>query len=246
MGLPLPVPVMVLLYSGVWLTLHFVCGYVAHRLPGRLFERGSVFDRVLRAGEWEAGGRVYRHLGIRRWKGFLPEAGGLFKGGFDKRHLGSSEAAYLEQFRRETNRAEFSHWLTLVSASTFFIWNPWWVGLAMIGYAILTNLPFIVIQRYNRPRLEGLPRRSPDLRRTKQGERPLYHFVQRIAEDLAHVRLGFRVIRNTAGTIDGAGAGVVGCKSERHVAVVSIEHVLQIPDAAVDVFGWVHRVLDAE
>lgn len=41
-------------------------------------------------------------------------------------------------------------------AFLFFIWNPLWAGFIMIAYAILANLPFILTQRYNRPRLQRL------------------------------------------------------------------------------------------
>jgi glycosyl-4,4'-diaponeurosporenoate acyltransferase len=95
-------------------------------------------------------------IGIGKWKELLPEAGALFRGGFRKRRMRSLDSGYLEGFRRETNRAEFSHWITLISGMSFFVWNPWQIGCAMVAYAVLTNLPFIAIQRYNRPRLDKL------------------------------------------------------------------------------------------
>jgi glycosyl-4,4'-diaponeurosporenoate acyltransferase len=42
----------------------------------------------------------------------------------------------------------------LLFSLVFFIWNPWWVGIVMIVYAILVNVPCIIIQRYNRIRLK--------------------------------------------------------------------------------------------
>jgi glycosyl-4,4'-diaponeurosporenoate acyltransferase len=36
----------------------------------------------------------------------------------------------------------------------FFVWNIWWVGIVMIVYAMLANMPCIMIQRYNRIRLK--------------------------------------------------------------------------------------------
>ncbi|HUX21911.1 MAG TPA: hypothetical protein VMW69_11780 [Spirochaetia bacterium] len=151
-----PIPVMILLYAGIWIILHFGCGYIAHRMPAGIFEPASPIGRLLRARQWESEGGIYRVIGIGKWKGLLPEAGALFRGGFNKRRLRTLDAAYLEGFRRETNRAELSHWLTLISGMSFFLWNPWQIGSAMVGYAILTNLPFIAIQRYNRPRLDNL------------------------------------------------------------------------------------------
>lgn len=156
MNLPFSLPLTIVSYAVVWVILHFGCGFIAHALPERLFHPESGLGRVLRTRAWEHAGRFYRGLGIRRWKELLPEAGALFRGGFDKRHLTSADPALLDRFLSETNRAEFSHWLTLLSGASFFLWNPWWVGLFMMGYASVTNLPFIAIQRYNRPRLAAL------------------------------------------------------------------------------------------
>ena len=159
MNLPFSIPLTILSYAAAWIVLHLGCGYVAHILPRSLFRPEKALGRALRTRGWEDSGRFYRRLGIRRWKELLPEAGALYRGGFDKRRLGSAESAHLERFLSETNRAEFSHWLTFVSGASFFIWNPWWVGVFMMGYAAATNLPFIAIQRYNRPRLAQLENR---------------------------------------------------------------------------------------
>lgn len=54
----------------------------------------------------------------------------------------------------ETQRAELTHWFLIPPAFLFFLWNPAWAGWVMVIYALVVNLPFIMIQRYNRPRLE--------------------------------------------------------------------------------------------
>jgi glycosyl-4,4'-diaponeurosporenoate acyltransferase len=63
------------------------------------------------------------------------------------------DRAYLERFAVETRRAELTHWLILAASPWFFLWNPWWLGLAMVGYGIIANVPCLAIQRYNRARL---------------------------------------------------------------------------------------------
>jgi len=35
----------------------------------------------------------------------------------------------------------------------FFLFNFWYAGIIMILYAFIANLPCIIIQRYNRPKL---------------------------------------------------------------------------------------------
>lgn len=139
-------------WSGAW-------GYAAHRVPDRRL-RGD--GPVLRLRAVERGGRVYeRVLRIKRWKDLLPEAGALFRGGFSKRRLRRHDRAYLEQFVVATRRAEVAHWPILALAPTFLVWipafgMPWWLAIAMVGYGVVANVPCILVQRYNRARLERM------------------------------------------------------------------------------------------
>ena len=63
---------------------------------------------------------------------------------------------YFEAFLTETCRAELTHWILVLFAPFFFLWNRPGVGLFMIFYALLENLPFITAQRYNRYRFRHL------------------------------------------------------------------------------------------
>jgi glycosyl-4,4'-diaponeurosporenoate acyltransferase len=146
---------MAALYALIWLAFHFGAGYVAHRLP---LERLASLPVVSRNWDWEHDGRVYEDLGMRAWKDRLPEAGAFYSGGFSKRRLSARDAAYLSRFALETSRAEWSHWLTWALALTFFAWNPWQVGIVMLIYGAIVNLPCILIQRYNRARLQRVAR----------------------------------------------------------------------------------------
>ncbi len=151
--------VIVLIDAGVWATWSAVCGYVAHRIPASRLSRDRGLFRIRR---FEAGGRFYeRWLRIKRWKDRLPEAGALFRGGVSKRRVGGTDREHLESFAVETRRAELTHWLILAAGPWFLLWNPWWLGLAMVGYAIVANVPCLAIQRYNRARLlRMIPRPS--------------------------------------------------------------------------------------
>lgn len=139
------------LYGIIWILFHFGSGYVAHHLPTGVLSALPVVNRNYR---WEGSGSLYAWLGIRVWKDRLPEAGAFFEGGFSKRRLRSQTPAYLGRFLLETARAEFSHWLTWGMALTFFLWTPWQVGVVMLIYGAIVNLPCILIQRYNRARLQ--------------------------------------------------------------------------------------------
>jgi glycosyl-4,4'-diaponeurosporenoate acyltransferase len=143
--------VIALIDAGVWASWSALCGYIAHRVP---LERVSRDRGLFRIRRFEAGGRFYeRWLLIKRWKDRLPEAGALFRGGFSKRRVITSDPEYLGRFAAETRRAELTHWLILAATPWFFLWNPWWLGLAMVGYGVIANVPCVAIQRYNRARL---------------------------------------------------------------------------------------------
>jgi len=146
-----------------WLVIHLgvACGMT--RLPAARF---SPHGRLLRIRRWERDGRLYETVfRVRAWKDLLPDGAALFRGGFRKRTLRSSSPDYLARFVRETCRGELTHWIVLCCAPLFFLWNPWWVGLIMIAYASVANLPCVLVQRYNRIRLE----RAIDATLRKQG-----------------------------------------------------------------------------
>ena len=136
-----------------WGFFHAATGYAAYRLDDDRLSR----DRgILRLRRLETPARYRRWLRIHRWKDRLPEAGGLFPGGMSKRHLPSYDAAGMQRFVRETRRAELAHWWCMACAPLFVLWNPPLAAVLLVAYGVLVNLPFIVIQRYNRLRLQSL------------------------------------------------------------------------------------------
>jgi glycosyl-4,4'-diaponeurosporenoate acyltransferase len=128
-------------------------GYAFHRMPPRWFARDNAVTRLRR---WERDGRFWQEtLRVRRWKDRVPDAGALFKGGQRKR-TPTRDLDALARLAIETRRAEFVHLVVLVITPLFFLWNPLWLALVMVTYNLVANVPFVVIQRYNRPRLMRL------------------------------------------------------------------------------------------
>lgn len=165
----LPRTAAVLLDVAVWALVHAGSGYAAHRLDARRLERDGP---LLRARRFEAGGRVYRRrLRIDRWKDRMPEAGDWFSGGVSKRRLPSRDDAGLELFARETRRAELAHWWALGCVPLFALWNPPRAVRLLTAYGVASNVPFIVIQRYNRFRIQVVRERMA-ARRERQQHRP--------------------------------------------------------------------------
>ncbi|MDW0113292.1 hypothetical protein QT711_08830 [Sporosarcina saromensis] len=75
---------------------------------------------------------------------------------FSKRQMHGRDSTSLSLFLLESRRAEFVHWLMIVPSFLFFLWNPLWAAWLNVLYAVLFNVPLIIIQRYNRPRLERI------------------------------------------------------------------------------------------
>ncbi len=150
----MPVALRLVLISIAWVVFQIGSGFMTNRLPRAVFAREGFLFRTRR---WERGGEIYeRVFRIRRWKESLPEAGGMFKGGFAKRAIGDRSSDRLELFIAETRRAEFTHWLVVVLSFTFFAWNPMRVAVWMPLIGFLGNAPFIMVQRHLRPRLQRL------------------------------------------------------------------------------------------
>jgi len=162
----LPALTVVLLNSLIWFVLYIAAGFINVRIPlARFNPNGWLF----RPRRWEKGGAFYdRTLHLKAWKGLLPDGAALFRRGFRKKRMRSRDHEYCRKFVLETCRAESLHWTVLAAAPLFFLWNEWRVAVLMIPFAVLVNLPCVVTQRFNRPRLSRLQERG-DSRQPQTG-----------------------------------------------------------------------------
>lgn len=136
-----------------WGVFHATTGYAAHRLDESRLSRDGW---LLRLRGFETAQWYRRWLRIDRWKDRMPEAGALFRGGVSKRRLPSYDVAGLQLFARETRRAELAHWWCMGCGLLFLLWNPPLPAALLVGYGVVANLPCILIQRYNRSRIQSL------------------------------------------------------------------------------------------
>lgn len=165
----LPAAGLVALNVAAWGCIHAGTGWYVHRLAlSRLDHDGWLW----RARAWERDGCLYERLGIRSWKDRLPEAGDVFAGGMSKRRLPPSDTGGLDRFAAETRRAELGHWLAAAAGPLFVLWNPLPIAAVMVGYGLLVNLPFIVIQRYNRLRVARITARRRARADRRAGPKP--------------------------------------------------------------------------
>lgn len=149
-----------------WALIGVTVGYGMHRVPLRRLDHDTGLTRLRR---FEREGRLYERMGIRRWKDRTPELGGLFAGGVSKRSSGGRSR--LQRYAAETRRAEYTHWLVMAFGPVFVLWNPWYLAIVMVVYGVVANLPCLVIQRYNRARIDRIADRVATRRaRPEPGE----------------------------------------------------------------------------
>lgn len=143
----LPLGLTILVDIVAWTVIGVSVGYAMHRVPLHRLDHDTWLTRPRRC----------ERIGIRRWKDRTPELGGLFAGGVSKRSSGGRTR--LQRYAAETRRAEYTHWIVMAAGPFFALWNPWFLTIAMVTYAVVANLPCLLIQRYNRARITRIAER---------------------------------------------------------------------------------------
>ncbi len=134
-----------------------LCGVLSHvigeAIPRKIFHA----DRFPFAPwKWEKGGAIYDKFRIRVWKDRLPDMSRVSKKMVPKRFERFPTAADTQRLIAETCVAEATHAaLCLAAPVIWFFWKNR-IGVLLSGIVALCNLPFIMIQRYNRPALVAL------------------------------------------------------------------------------------------
>ncbi len=162
----------VLLCFLVWPTIQILSALTAMLLPKSFF---SLDNPIFKTHKFEQNGKLYeRLLLVKRWKRFLPDGSAITGIGLKKKHLSDTTEKGLEIFIVESCKAEFLHALAIPPFILFGLFCPSFVLFFMFLYSVLVNVPCIVAQRYNRPRvLTILKRRS----KTKQKIAVVYPLI---------------------------------------------------------------------
>lgn len=149
---------MSLLYAVIYIAvLGILSHFVGQALPRARFSAESF---PYRTADWENGGRVYEKLGIKHWKDALPDMSRIMPDMVKKKMTGQNREQGMDVLIAETCVAECVHyWLIVLSLGIFLFWRGVWALVFWLVYNILGNVPFILIQRYNRPRLVLLEQR---------------------------------------------------------------------------------------
>lgn len=133
----------------------FISGLVSFGM-GRLFPRQLLRHDAwpFRAHEWEKGGRVYERLAVRRWQNRLPDMSHILPGTMPAKRIETMPTLEkLMTMVEETCVAELVHLLLCVSGLRLLkLWRgPGGLTLWLL-YVLIGNVPYIIMQRYNRPR----------------------------------------------------------------------------------------------
>ena len=125
-------------------------------LPRRWFNPDSV---LFAERKWENGGKVYNKLHINKWKSKLPDMSKYIAGMIAKRLQGKENADDIRLLISETCVAEVAHLaLMALSLGMIVVWQDIGGVICWVCYAV-GNVPYIIIQRYNRPRLVRMMKR---------------------------------------------------------------------------------------
>lgn len=105
--------------------------------------------------KWEQDGAIYERVKIRRWKDKVPDMSRFMPDMMPKRVSRQAKSDEIQRLIEETCVAEFIHWmLILAGLGCPLIWRGIGGIIVTAVWIVLGNLPFILIQRYNRPRLK--------------------------------------------------------------------------------------------
>lgn len=157
-----------LLLGTIW---HFATFFICISVNPKLFDPNR---KWYRPHKWEREGKFYNdYLKINKWKDFLPQHVG--KDGFSKDHIDDLSIEYLDEFIMETCRGEWNHMMNCAFAIVLFIINGFGMALILSICVLLGNLPFAIIQRYNRFRLQKVKRTI-----LKKQERKQRHLAQTV------------------------------------------------------------------
>lgn len=147
----LPDWALILSYFLFWPIVQIPIAILGNQIDDHFFNPNSFW---LKTRKWEAEGEFYNRIfKIRKWKHLLPDGARVHKNGFRKKHVNNYSPEYLESFIAETGRAEIFHWFQILPFWLVGFWSPPYVIFIMLAYALLVNLPCIIAQRYNRPRI---------------------------------------------------------------------------------------------
>lgn len=107
--------------------------------------------------DWERGGDFYEKFGIKKWKTKVPDMSKITRVIFPKKLRKNMTSEDIDRLVKESCIAELSHYVLFVlSFGIYYIWKSGTGILLFLLYNLIGNVPYVLIQRYNRPHLAAV------------------------------------------------------------------------------------------
>jgi glycosyl-4,4'-diaponeurosporenoate acyltransferase len=141
------------LHCALYLAATGIGAFFLGRLLPKTWFRGDAFPYRCYPSEQ----KLFRVLHIKDWQSRVPDMSRILPGLMPAKKLTAETFSDLPRMIQETCVAEMIHvLLSLTGLGCLVIWPGIGGVLVTAVYILLGNLPFILIQRYNRPRLQRL------------------------------------------------------------------------------------------
>ncbi len=146
-------------------TISLLAFIIGRFLPYRWFH----YDKFpYQSFPFEKEGKVYLKLKINRWQKKLPDMSKIVPKLIPPKKIVDHSKESLMVMIKETCIAELIHVVfALVGLGGLWIWPGWGGFFFVLIYILLGHVPFILVQRYNRPRLVKLLSRTESRKETR-------------------------------------------------------------------------------
>ena len=140
-------------YCVIYIAVLGVLSFIIGRLLPKGWFHADKFPYKTAAGEQ----KIYQTLRVKSWQSKVPDMSRLFRHIMPAKKMTAETVADIPRMLEETCVAELTHTLlSILGLAMLWLWPGWGGIIVTIIYILLGNVPFIIIQRYNRPRLQRL------------------------------------------------------------------------------------------
>ena len=135
----------------VYLTSLGMLAFFAGRLIPKSWINPDVFP--YKTYQFENDGRIYDMFGVREWQSKVLDMSKIFPKLIPQKKITGDLQSALPLMIKETCIAELIHWILFVPVLYCLTLWEGIGGITVVTLYELFNIPYILIQRYNRPRL---------------------------------------------------------------------------------------------
>ena len=136
----------------VYLALLSFSSFLLGRILPKSWFRYNLFP--FKDFKFEKSGKIYLSTGVKKWKSKVPDMSKIVPKLMPPKSMAGNYRQRLPVMITETCVAEFTHGaLAILGLLGLTMWASPWKYLITGIYILIFNVPFMVIQRYNRPRL---------------------------------------------------------------------------------------------